>query len=762
MRIFALPLALALLLLPGMGVAAPATPPTPAPVTTPATIIPGTPLAVLAAAKAAAQPTAPDTEITAPFGSVGLGFSPGVALEGAAARALGQFSGNLRSATRLTPVVSWAASLPGQPFRRAEALAIAKALFTTLLPALVAYMALARGLRRPRAWCGARARPLAREFLPDADNQGLIDAEAGATEAHVRPRVSLRAWVRRLAFALLGLGLELLPLAGFGLVLAGLLALGVPGSKAAMFSAVGLGNGFLFWRAGLSGLDVLLAPTTPSLRLVGLSTPRAVWLRGWASALFGTVFAGFCVVSTAELLGLPGPGATALVRLIALAVHIELALWVWQARHVVARWLCGPREAQGLLADSRRRLGAVWHWPVIIYVLAIWLAWAGGVPNALGVMLRGLLVLVAGLALGRLVWAGTLLALERLLPHQHHLPEAPQPRHPLLNARARAYLPLVRTVLGGLVSVLTVLGILQGWGLGMFAWLITDPLSRALLSALVSISLTVGVALTLWEAFNILLQARVEGLTEAGRTRQSARLRTLRPMLRTLVGIVVGTVSGLTVLAEIGVNATGLVAGASVIGIAVGFGSQKLVQDVITGLFLLLEDALQVGDYVSVAGLSGVVEHLSIRTIRLRANDGSLNIIPFSSVGTVTNMTRDFSYAVFSVHVDYSADPRAVFALIRDVAADMRADESFGPMIRDDVQIFGVDEFSVNGMVITGRIRTGPGQHWAVRREFYARIKAKLEAAGIAIPYVYNSPPARLPPPPGSAAEIDKHPPPGT
>ncbi|WP_297369309.1 mechanosensitive ion channel domain-containing protein [Acidocella sp.] len=744
MRLPALLVLLALLLPNAASAAAPAATATPAsaPASAPASgvpIIPGSPLAVLTA-KAGAAP-APD--IDAPFGTSALGFAPGAALAGAAVRGLGAFLDNLHNALRLKPVFTWAVSLPSQPAHRAAVLSLGRALGSTLLPALVCWAVIARLLRRPLSWCARKARPGPREFLPDADNQGLADAEAGASEAQGTPPVSVPAWARRVGFALLAMGLRLLPLLGFGLGLGGLLALGEPGSRAATLFVVGLGNGFLLWRGALVGLEVLVAPAAPSLRLVQLTTPRAQWARSWGGVLFGTVFAGYCLVSATEILGLAHADAAPLVKLVVLMVHVELVLAVWQARRPVARWLCGQPGRTGVAADLRRRLGAVWHWPVMIYVLALWLAWAGGVANAQGEMLRFVLVPMLGLVLGRLAWTGLVLALERLLPPHHHEADAPPPRHPLLHARARAYVPFMRLVLGAAILAGTVLLVLQGWGFGALGWLLADPLSHALISALMSIAVTLAAALTLWEAFNIALQARIERLTEAGRARHSARLRTLRPMLRTLVAIIVGTVAGLTGLAEIGVNATGLVAGASVIGIAVGFGSQKLVQDVITGLFLLLEDALQVGDYVSVGGLNGVVEQLSIRTIRLRGNDGSLNIIPFSSVGTVTNMTRDFSYAAFSVQLEYHADPRQVFGIIREVAAELRGDEVFGPMIRDDLQLYGLDELSMNGMVFTGRIRTGPGQHWAVRREFYARLKPRLDAAGVAFPYSYYfTPPA--------------------
>jgi small conductance mechanosensitive channel len=227
----------------------------------------------------------------------------------------------------------------------------------------------------------------------------------------------------------------------------------------------------------------------------------------------------------------------------------------------------------------------------------------------------------------------------------------------------------------------------------------------------------------------------VDRLSATGRTRQAARLRTLLPMIRATLGIAIGLVAGLICLSKIGVNAAPLLAGAGVLGIAIGFGSQKLVQDVITGLFLLLEDAMQVGDYISLAGMSGTVERLSIRTIRLRGGDGSVNIVPFSAVTTVTNMTRDFGYAQISIGVGYEEDLPHVFAVLTEIASTMRAEPTWGAMMRDDLQVFGLDQFGTSALTITGQIRTGPGQHWAVRREFYGRVKQRFEAEGIELPH---------------------------
>ncbi len=365
-------------------------------------------------------------------------------------------------------------------------------------------------------------------------------------------------------------------------------------------------------------------------------------------------------------------------------------------------------------------------------MLALWVAWAGGVQNAFAVLLRAVLVLVAAVVAGRLAWGGSAVLLERAFPDPA---TAAKSRYPALVARARAYNPLIRFITRAAIGAAVLLFVLQGWGVDALGWLHANTISRALLSALTSVFVTTGIALCLWELLNYVLYMRVESLTATGRKRQATRLRTLAPILRAALGTLIFAVALVVCLSQIGVNTTGLLAISSIAGIAVGFGSQKLVQDIITGLFMLLEDAIQVGDVVTLAGMSGTVERLSIRTIRLRGSDGSINIIPFSAVTTVTNQTRDFSNAEFSITVSYAENIDHVCAVLTDIGHTMRAEPAWGAMIRDDLQIYGLDKFGEQGMVVAGAIRTGPGQNSAVRRELYRRVQQRFAADGIIIPF---------------------------
>jgi small-conductance mechanosensitive channel len=204
-------------------------------------------------------------------------------------------------------------------------------------------------------------------------------------------------------------------------------------------------------------------------------------------------------------------------------------------------------------------------------------------------------------------------------------------------------------------------------------------------------------------------------------------------MLRTTLFSVIVTVVVLTALSEIGVSVAPLLAGAGIIGIAIGFGSQKLVQDVITGLFLLLENAVQVGDFVTVSGLSGVVENLSIRTIRLRASDGAVHIIPFSAVTSVTNTSRGIGNASVTANIAYQEDVDRASQVLKDIAAEIRRDPAYKYLIRDELELWGVDKVDGSMTSIVGQIQCTDSGRWPVQREFNRRMKLRFQELGIEI-----------------------------
>jgi moderate conductance mechanosensitive channel len=210
----------------------------------------------------------------------------------------------------------------------------------------------------------------------------------------------------------------------------------------------------------------------------------------------------------------------------------------------------------------------------------------------------------------------------------------------------------------------------------------------------------------------------------------------------------------LIVLSELGINIAPLLAGAGVVGLAIGFGAQTLVKDVITGIFILAEDTVGVGDVVDLSGHIGVVEAMTLRSIRLRDHTGAVHTIPFSAVSTVMNMTRDFGYAVFDIGIAYSEDLDRVIDLLRKLGDEMRQDKAFARDIREPIEVMGINRFADTAVIIRARLKTAPGKQWGVEREFNRRLKRLFEEHGIAranpaaVPTIYLSDARPRPEPP--------------
>jgi small-conductance mechanosensitive channel len=375
----------------------------------------------------------------------------------------------------------------------------------------------------------------------------------------------------------------------------------------------------------------------------------------------------------------------------------------------------------------RNALASVWHWIALFFIVAIWLVWAVEIPDGFTRLLHFFIVTALLLIGARL----TMILLEGSLDRVLTVPPETAARYPGLEARLRLYHPAISALLRAVLYVLCVLALLQLYGFGAFTWFGESELGHRVVSALGTIVVTLLLAFAAWEAANAAIQRHLAKLAKDQQLARSARLRTLLPLMRSALVITIVVVAGMMVLSEIGINIAPLLAGAGIIGVAIGFGSQKLVQDLITGIFLLLENAMQVGDNVTVSGLSGTVENLSVRTIRLRAGDGSVHIIPFSAVTTVTNVNRGLGNAPVSVTVDYAEDTDRVAAVLAEIVSGMRAEPDFASKMLSDLQLWGVDKVDGAEATIVGQVVCTDSGRWSVQREFNRRMKQRFQELGI-------------------------------
>ncbi|NIQ97236.1 MAG: mechanosensitive ion channel family protein [Desulfuromonadales bacterium] len=231
-------------------------------------------------------------------------------------------------------------------------------------------------------------------------------------------------------------------------------------------------------------------------------------------------------------------------------------------------------------------------------------------------------------------------------------------------------------------------------------------------------------------------KSRVEGEPPS---EAAKRVETLFRLVRQAVRIVLWLTVGLIVLKEFGVEIGPILAGAGILGLAVGFGAQNLVRDVISGFFFILENQVRVGDVAIINGTGGLVESINFRTIVLRDLAGTVHVFPNGTVTTLSNMTNEWSAWVFDIGVAYKENTDKVTEVIREVAEQMRQDDTYGPLIIEDVEIFGVNKFGDSAVEIKGRLKTKPIRQWMVGREFLRRIKLAFDERDIEIPFPHRT-----------------------
>ena len=637
-------------------------------------------------------------------------------LQGASQRLAGfsdQLVATVQAIADLPAVLGWLASLARDPVTQNRVLDASWKLLLVLGLGFLAEWGAMQALRRPREWL----------------------------DAHAPPETTGWARLKRVPMVLGRPGLDLVPIAAFALVSYGLIGAvrPLPTTQLVMLTA---NNAYIASRIIMAAARMLLSPASTHLRILPVADETAAYATIWLRRIVLVLVTSYAVAEAGLQFGLPWSAYDSILRMALLLVTLFLVIIILQNKQAVSDLLRAPELAEGEEPDRARRFfrmlrdraADIWHLVAIAWLMAAWGVWALEIQNGFWRLLKVSFSTILILSLAKL----SDMALRRVIARAFRVTPELSARYPGLEARANRYLPVLKGSASFAICGIALLFLLESWGLEAFAWFGQGKLGNRLVSSLVSIALTITLALVIWEGINAAIQRHLERLSRDAKVAQSARVRTLLPMLRTALLAVILIFVTLSTLSELGVNVAPLIAGAGVIGIAVGFGSQKLVQDVITGIFLLFEDAVAVGDVVQLGGLSGVVEQLSIRSIKLRAVDGSLHIIPFSAVTSVTNQTRDFAFAVIDVSIDYSEDTDRVAEVLRGIAAEMRQDSRWRPVIRDDLDVMGVDKLGDSGVIMRVRLKTDPAQRWAVAREMNRRIKRRFDELGIDIPYPHQ------------------------
>ncbi|MEM1064396.1 MAG: mechanosensitive ion channel domain-containing protein [Pseudomonadota bacterium] len=433
---------------------------------------------------------------------------------------------------------------------------------------------------------------------------------------------------------------------------------------------------------------------------------------------------------------------TALITLAAL-----MALWTVRR---ISRTLLAERKAAAMTALEERRAETgddtltdsfiansinLWDriWPLLAYAYVV-VAYVVAIANP------NLIVELVGraTALSALALVAILIGLRQFAMATRDLkmpvPAALEEALPSFKSRLSSFLPAA-AVLAGLASIsVALLLIVDGWKLvDVGAWLTNG--GNDLIWRIASVLIILTVLVFAWSLLSSWIDKRLNA--DVPGRQVSARSRTLLALFRNALSIALIVFGGMTALSEIGIDIAPLLAGAGVIGLAIGFGAQKLVQDIITGIFIQLENAINEGDVVTVAGITGAVERLTIRSVGIRDLSGVYHLIPFSAVDTVGNYMRLFAYHVEVVGIAYDSNIDTAEKAMHDAFDTVKAGP-LGAEIIAPLEYHGVVGLAESSVNLRARVKTKPGQQWAVGRAYTREVKRALDAAGVEIPFPHR------------------------
>jgi small-conductance mechanosensitive channel len=488
---------------------------------------------------------------------------------------------------------------------------------------------------------------------------------------------------------------------------------------------------------------VILSPFSPGLRLLPLKDEDARFLYRWIfrTTLIAALFAGpsliFQNVGGSEELHMLFYSAAGL------GVIICFIGMIWQSRKRLADAICREGSDEACEENTMRvRFAKTWHFFAILYVVgagAFWLVnlWISGrgeivsliaslflIPIFIGIdqWMQRLLKIASGESREVIDLSGEEAATEI----EESLKEIQEDK----KTDFKHYVPFIKRAFRVVLVAFLFFIILRLWGIDLsFGRLFT----RTALSIVVALLLGVIV----WEFSKARIDRKLqEEMPETDKDMEEggaggSRLGTLLILLRKFILSVLFVIIGLIILSSMGINIGPLIAGAGVIGLAIGFGAQTLVKDIISGIFFLIDDAFRVGDYVETAGMRGSVEHISLRSLRLRHPRGMVHTIPFGDMGTVTNLSRDYIITKLDIRVRYDTNVDKVRKIIKKINTEIGQDEQMGPNLLDKIKSQGVREMDDSAMIMRVKFKTIPGEQFVIRREVYRRIQEEFAANGI-------------------------------
>jgi len=494
---------------------------------------------------------------------------------------------------------------------------------------------------------------------------------------------------------------------------------------------------------------LVASPKAPELRLVILSDSDARFLYRWILWLTASVMPGALLA-----LALKKSGASRELFLFVYAaagpiMSILLAVMIWQVRNRVARAICPVGDPDSYSPNLfRQKCAGLWHYPAILLALAVggyW--WARILTRADTTILSLILSLfLVPLCIGVDQWLQQLFSrlgrktqevIDFTAPDES---EEAEPGKPVAEPPARRektpekdmaiYFPLIRKGFRTVLLGFLFFAAMELWGIELdIGWLFAQSVLGVVIALLLG--------LIVWEVAKARIDQKIreempfqsDEAEEGGSG--GSRSGTLLMLLRKFILVFLFVVVGFSILASLGVNIAPLLAGAGVVGLAIGFGSQTLVKDIISGVFFLIDDAFRVGDYVEAGTAKGTVEAISLRSLRLRHPRGQVFIVPFGDLKLVKNFTRDYIIEKLDIRVSFDTDPDVVRKIVKKINKEVRTEEELANVLLSDIKSSGVRAMDDSAMILRVKFRCIPGEQFVLRREVYHRLQKAFKEKGI-------------------------------
>lgn len=457
-------------------------------------------------------------------------------------------------------------------------------------------------------------------------------------------------------------------------------------------------------------------PQSDEIRVFPMSGARAEhWLRWTCINVFWLMF----VAVTFALLGTFGFDKIGRFALTIPTSFVQLLLIL------AAVWL-RPRTAEPIVGERSGTIGRIgWSWLLTAYFSLVWIIHIAGARKLFWLLIAAVVV----------PWA-IVMARKGV----HYMLRAPDPE-----TGAKQVAPVVVALIDRAIRVLLIVAsavfLAKAWELDVSSMTSGDAMFNRLLRGGLNAAVIVLAADFGWSIIRALIARRLEHLPGPGAEGHAtpdpkqARLRTLLPIFQNMLFATILVITLLMVLSSMGIEIGPLIAGAGVIGVAIGFGAQTLVKDVIAGVFYLLDDAFRVGEYIQSGKYMGTVEGFSLRSVRLRHHRGYLFTVPFGELGAVQNMSRDWVIDKFNITVAYATDLEKARKIVKKIGQKLAEDPEYAPYVIEPLKMQGVQNFGDYGIELRMKMMTKPGQQMTIRRKAYVAIKAAFEEAGIELPF---------------------------